>query len=96
MRIRSYFRRPRNNMNFTSNRRMMKSRVSSVNSKSTGKRKSKLYFKNTRTTLNEIKTEMCEMYDIIQKQQRVIEKIESGAYSAGIKSFNIPSKDKPP
>ena len=38
---------------------------------------------------------MCEMYDIVNKQQRVIEKIESGAYSAGIKSFNIPSKDKP-
>jgi kinesin family protein 3/17/kinesin family protein 4/21/27/kinesin family protein 5 len=42
-----------------------------------------------------VKLEMCEMQDIINKQQRVIEKIESGAYSAGIKSFNIPSKDKP-
>lgn len=36
------------------------------------------------------------MYDVMQKQQKIIEKVESGAYSAGIKSFNIPAKEKPP
>ncbi len=38
---------------------------------------------------------MLDIYDIMSKQQKVIDKIESGGYSAGIKSFNIPSKDKP-
>jgi len=38
---------------------------------------------------------MCEMYDILIRQSKVIERVESGGYSAGIKSFNIPQRDKP-
>lgn len=38
---------------------------------------------------------MFEIYDIVTKAFRVIEKIENGAYSSGIRSFNIPAADKP-
>ncbi|KAM3128358.1 hypothetical protein pb186bvf_019548 [Paramecium bursaria] len=36
-----------------------------------------------------------DLFDICTKQAKVIEKIENGGYSAGIKSFSIPKQDKP-
>lgn len=42
-----------------------------------------------------MKAELFDLYDIVSKAFRVIEKIENGAYSSGIRSFNIPAIDKP-
>jgi len=42
-----------------------------------------------------MKSELFELYEIVMKTFRVIEKIENGAYSSGIRSFNIPAMDKP-
>lgn len=42
-----------------------------------------------------MKNEMFEIYDIVMKAFRVIEKVENGSYSSGIRSFNIPAADKP-
>ena len=55
----------------------------------------KKYREKKKQTMVEVQSEMLEMFDIMQKQQRIIERVESGAYSAGIKSFNIPARDKP-
>lgn len=38
---------------------------------------------------------MFDLHDIVAKAFRVIDKIENGAYSSGIRSFNIPAIDKP-
>ena len=35
------------------------------------------------------------LFIVIQKQARVIDNIENGKYSAGIKQCNIPAMDKP-
>jgi len=43
-----------------------------------------------------MKGEMMEMYRVIQAQEKIIEKVEGGAYSGGIRSFHIPGKDKCP
>lgn len=38
---------------------------------------------------------MVDLYDIVMKQAKVIERIELGHYSGGLKSFSIPKQDKP-
>jgi myosin heavy subunit len=42
-----------------------------------------------------LKQELLELHNTCSKQAAVIEKIESGSYSNGIRSFHIPQKDKP-
>lgn len=42
-----------------------------------------------------MKSEMFDIYEIVTKTFRVIEKIENGTYSSGLRSFNIPAADKP-
>ena len=55
-----------------------------------------------------MKNELLELYEIINKQNKIIEKVDViflafqrikflklGVYSGGIKSFNIPHKEKP-
>ncbi|CAK61040.1 unnamed protein product (macronuclear) [Paramecium tetraurelia] len=48
-----------------------------------------------RMQIKDMKVELFELYDVVMKTFRVIEKIENGAYSSGIRSFNIPAMDKP-
>ncbi|CAD8094785.1 unnamed protein product [Paramecium primaurelia] len=55
----------------------------------------KKYQEKKKMQIKDMKTELFELYDIVMKAFRVIEKIENGAYSSGIRSFNIPAMDKP-
>ncbi|KAM3145934.1 hypothetical protein pb186bvf_001912 [Paramecium bursaria] len=55
----------------------------------------KKYQEKKKNQTKEMKQELFELYDVIQKAFRVIDKIENGAYSSGIRSFNIPFQDKP-
>ncbi|CAD8199501.1 unnamed protein product [Paramecium octaurelia] len=55
----------------------------------------KKYQEKKKMQIKDLKVELFELYDVVMKTFRVIEKIENGAYSSGIRSFNIPSMDKP-
>ncbi|CAD8116124.1 unnamed protein product [Paramecium sonneborni] len=55
----------------------------------------KKYQEKKKMQIRDIKSETFDLFDIVMKTFRVIEKIENGAYSSGIRSFNIPATDKP-
>ncbi|CAK62757.1 unnamed protein product (macronuclear) [Paramecium tetraurelia] len=55
----------------------------------------KKYREKKKSQINEIVEELLDLYDIITKQGKVIDKIETGGYSGGLKSFSIPKQDKP-
>ncbi|CAD8205567.1 unnamed protein product [Paramecium pentaurelia] len=55
----------------------------------------KKYQEKKKMQIRDMKQELFELYEIVTKTFRVIEKIENGAYSSGIRSFNIPAMDKP-
>ncbi|CAK59355.1 unnamed protein product (macronuclear) [Paramecium tetraurelia] len=55
----------------------------------------KKYQEKKKMQIRDMKSELFELYDVVMKTFRVIEKIENGAYSSGIRSFNIPAMDKP-
>ncbi|CAD8122513.1 unnamed protein product [Paramecium sonneborni] len=55
----------------------------------------KQYRDKKKQQINEIVDELLDLNDIIQKQSKVIDKIETGGYSGGLKSFSIPKQDKP-
>ena len=45
--------------------------------------------------LKEMQDELMNLFIIYKKEIQVIKAVEDGYYTAGIKSFNIPKKDKP-
>ncbi|CAK61737.1 unnamed protein product (macronuclear) [Paramecium tetraurelia] len=55
----------------------------------------KQYRERKKQQINDIVDELLDLYDIVQKQNKVIDKIETGGYSGGLKSFSIPKQDKP-
>ncbi|CAD8203470.1 unnamed protein product [Paramecium pentaurelia] len=56
---------------------------------------SKIYREKKKNLIKEMKEEMLQMYEILNKQQLLIDKIENGMYSNGNKILTIPRKDKP-
>ena len=38
--------------------------------------------------------EVTELFDIVKKQTQTIQSVEEGHFNGGIKSFNIPKKEK--
>ncbi|CAD8213232.1 unnamed protein product [Paramecium octaurelia] len=55
----------------------------------------KIYREKKKNVIKEMKEEMLQMYEILNKQQLLIDKIENGTYSNGNKVLAIPRKDKP-
>lgn len=51
------------------------------------------YEQKCRDEYRQLKTEIQNIYEIIQKYKQIIENVELGLYSS--KVFNIPSSDKP-
>lgn len=45
--------------------------------------------------MQEVKDELVGVYLVVQKQAKIIDNIENGRYSGGIKQCNIPSHEKP-
>mmetsp|Transcript_15441 Transcript_15441/g.13175 ORF Transcript_15441/g.13175 Transcript_15441/m.13175 type:complete len:137 (-) Transcript_15441:290-700(-) len=58
-------------------------------------REAKDYARNQKKTINELKSEVMELYTCVDKHSKLVDKIENGAFSGGIKSFFIPKQEKP-
>ncbi|KAL4471997.1 hypothetical protein ABPG72_018499 [Tetrahymena utriculariae] len=56
---------------------------------------SKKYREEKKKQIDEMKLEMSEMYEVITRLSSILQKVEMGHYSGGIKSVNIPEKEKP-
>lgn len=48
------------------------------------------YSTTKKEEIKQARQEMVELFEIIKRQCETIDQVESGAFSGGIKSFNIP------
>ncbi|CAD8121520.1 unnamed protein product [Paramecium sonneborni] len=55
----------------------------------------KMYRDKKKNVIKEMKEEMLQMYEIMNRYSQLINKIENGQYSSGNKIITIPRKDKP-
>lgn len=52
------------------------------------------YIGEKKTEMRGAKTEIVQLYDIVQRQKQTIDQVEEGKYDGGIKSFSISKDDK--